>query len=140
MKKVNINEKAEAINTFRLENLSKTFTGSELQEALLGLGFNKTVASRIMTSCIPFEKIGLSRLYSFTKEPIHCKQIEAAYKHAGDYRRRNKSPKPKSEKQPTTAVVEDGLFLCKRVFDEKRFAKENPLIYSQYCKYVPVTR
>ena len=138
MKKVNINEKAEAINTFRLENLSKTFTGTELQEALLGLGFNKTVASRIMSSCIPYEKIGLSRLYSFTKEPIHCKQIEAAYKHVGDYRRKNKSPKP--QEKPTIAVVEDGLFLCKRIFDEKRFAKEEPLLYSKYCKYVPVTR
>lgn len=79
MKKVNVEERTHKLNEFRMANLNKSFTGAELNEALVALGFTKTLASKIAQSCFPFEKMGNNRLYSVPKEPIHKSFISGLY-------------------------------------------------------------
>lgn len=79
MKKVNVDEKTRKLNEFRMNNLNKSFTGTELNDAITALGFTKTMASKIAQSYFPFEKVGNGRLYSVPKDPISIKFISNLY-------------------------------------------------------------
>ena len=68
MKKVNIEKLTKALNGFIQSNKNKTFTRQELGEKLSEAGFNPVVSGIIIPKLFPFEKMGTSRLYGFTKE------------------------------------------------------------------------
>ena len=141
MKRINVEEMTQKVNEFRVSNKQKTFTGAELVEALHKIGFSKNVVSYLI-KVFPFERMGATKLFVMPKDPIYkdlvakCYNKNAAYKKS---QREAQKPEKSNDQKIVDNFQREGLILCKRVFDEKSFAKDNPLLYSKYCKYVPVT-
>lgn len=141
MKQKNYEALTGALNKFRMEHQSKTYTREELVNVLCELGFNKGTAGMIIAKFVPSEKMGTSKLYSFGREPIHKSQVEAIYKKFATYG--NTAPKKKSVPTPVSEeesliekMKEMGYQVRKIVgFDMERFQKENPVLYKKYLKY-----
>ena len=75
---VNIHQLTGAFNDARQKNVGKSFTYTELMDLLVSLGFNKGV-SKSMTKLFESEKVGQSKLFSFSKTPVHESMIKAVY-------------------------------------------------------------
>lgn len=139
MKKQNYLALTESLNKFRMEHQSKTFTREELIEALCKLGFNKGTAGMIIAKFVPAEKMGTSKLYSFGKEPVHNKAIEAIYRKFASYGKKPVSNPVNEEESLISKMKEMGYQVRKIVgFDMERFQKENPVLYKKYLKYETV--
>ena len=78
MKNVDIHQLTGAFNDARQKNAGKSFTYAELMDLLVSLGFNKGV-SKSMTKLFESEKVGQSKLFSFSKTPVHESMIKAVY-------------------------------------------------------------
>jgi hypothetical protein len=137
----NYEELTGALNKFRMEHLSKTFSREELVTALREIGFNHNTAQSIL-SFIPSEKIGTSKLYTFSKDPIHKNLVEGVYRN--DAKLRKKSAQrlkgQKSENSPeekAIATLQAAGYQIRKIvgFDMERFQKENPVLYKKYLKY-----
>jgi len=142
MKKVNFQEQTQKINEFIQKNQGKSFTGSEIEETLHGLGFNKNVAYKIARSAFPFEKMGVSTLYEVPKKPIYIELIKNLYKSVADSQRKRIQGKKIEAKEQNTEeaalafLSSKGYQIRKCVgFDLERFSKENPVLYKKYLKY-----
>jgi Holliday junction resolvasome RuvABC DNA-binding subunit len=143
MKTKNYLALTESLNKFRMEHQSKTYTREELVEALCGLGFNKGTASMVIAKCVPSEKMGTSKLYSFGREPIHKSQVETIYKKFASYG--NTAPKkpvsvPVSEEESLISKMKEMGYQARKIvgFDMERFKAENPVLYKKYLKYETV--
>ena len=75
---VNVHELTGAFNDARQKNIGKSFTYSEVIDLLISLGFNKNI-SKSMTKLFESEKVGQSKLFTFSKTPIHENVIKGLY-------------------------------------------------------------
>lgn len=142
MKKVDVAEQTRKINEFIQKNQGKSFTGSEIEEALHKLGFNKNVAYKIARSAFPFEKMGISTLYEVPKKPIYIELVKNLYKSVSDSQKKRVQGKKVEAKEQNTEeaalafLSSKGYQIRKCIgFDLERFAKENPMLYKKYLKY-----
>lgn len=143
---VNIDELTKSINELRLNSKNKTFTRSEIYDALVNAGFNKAIANYAL-ALLYSEKLGKAKLYSFNSDPIHKSQIEGLFKryrlskNQYNFKARHKSEEiPVSSEANEEAMIKylkaRGYQIRKPVgFDEQRFAQMNPELYSRFIKY-----
>ena len=137
----NYEELTGALNKFRMEHLSKTFSREELVSALREIGFNNNTAQSIL-SFIPSERIGTSKLYTFSKDPIHKNQVEGVYRNEAKLRKKS-TQKLKEQRvennseEKAIATLQAAGYQIRRIvgFDMERFQKENPILYKKYLKY-----
>lgn len=137
----NYEELTGALNKFRMEHLSKTFSREELISELRRIGFNNNTAQSIL-SFIPSERIGTSKLYTFSKDPIHKNQVEGVYRNEAKLRKKSTQKLKEqrvgsnSEERAIATLQAAGYQIRKIVgFDMERFQKENPVLYKKYLKY-----
>ena len=137
----NYEELTGALNKFIMEHLSKTFSREELISALREIGFNNNTAQSIL-SFIPSERIGTSKLYTFSKDPIHKNQVEGVYRNEAKLRKKS-TQKLKEQRvennseERAIATLQAAGYQIRRIvgFDMERFQKENPILYKKYLKY-----
>lgn len=136
--RANLEELTQKLNEFRVKNIGKAFTSSELIEKLSEVGFNKSYAWGIMVN-FPHEKVGTSNLYSITKEPIHINVVKSVFERYRNYRRNQVKGNKKekfSEEEALNLLSSKGYQIRKVVgFDLEKFQKENPILYKKYLKY-----
>ena len=145
MKKVNIEQKTQAINEFRLANKNKSFTYSEIREKLGEILSKNNVVITAAIKAFPYEVIGRNRLYSMPNDPIHWIFVKNAYKEQTNVQKKynskvkEESLKEKNESEEEKALkvlASKGYQIRKCIgFDLERFAKENPVLYKKYLKY-----
>ena len=143
-KKVNLEEKIAKLNAFCNESKGKSFTGAELCEALMGLGFTKTIAGNIAQKCFPYEKMGLSRLYEMPKTPIYIGVLSSIYKQKAANNKKYYHKKDKTSESPVesprdlTSEAWDILIKAGKVRQKLNIAKlkkEFPMVYVKCLEY-----
>lgn len=145
MKKVNIDQKTQDLNEFRLANKNKSFTYSEIREKLGEILSKNNVVISAAIKAFPYEIIGKSRLYSMPKDPIHWTFVKNAYKEQTNVQKKYTSKVKKEslkesndseEEKALKVLASKGYQIRKCVgFDLERFSKENPDLYKKYLKY-----
>ena len=145
MKKTNLDEKIAKLNQFVRESANKTFTGAQLNEALMSLGFTKTIASAIAQRCFPYEKIGVSRLYGVPKTPIYIGILSGIFNQRkitnSKYNRRNKSSQQETtvpSRDMTAETAWEVLIKAGKVrqkFNIGKLKAEYPSIYLKCLEY-----
>ena len=78
MKEVQITELTKKVNEFRKEHIGRQYSSKELYEELYKLGFNLHISKRV-AALFPAQKLGTSKYYEMTDEPIHQSKIAALY-------------------------------------------------------------
>ena len=136
MKEVQITELTKKVNEFRKEHIGKQYSSKELYEELYKLGFNLHISKRV-AALFPAQKLGTSKYYEMTDEPIHQSKISALYEAT---RKTNTKSRNKKEELTENSAVEFLIGLGYRVkkitgFDMEKFMKEQPEMYRRYCKY-----
>ena len=142
MRTVNIDELTRKLNSFRMENLTKSFLPSELRECLHGLGFSKSLIPRIMKT-FPCEQAGEMTLYKAPKKPIHRDKVNTLYdetrRKALDNNGDSNKNKMLNEESALAFLQAKGYQIRRLVgFDTERFQKDNPVLYKKYLRYEPV--
>jgi len=132
----------QVFNKFRMEHQSRTYTRQELLDELYKIGMNKSIAPMFIAKFVPSEKIGKSKLYSMSSEPIHKSQISSLYENYNENNR--KKIEKKKEESRTLSAEESAIELLqsqgyqvRRIvgFNLERFKAENPVLYKKYLKY-----
>ena len=134
MKEVQITELTKKVNEFRKENIGKQYSSKELYNELYKLGFNLHISKRV-AALFPAQKLGTSKYYEMTDEPIHQSKITALYEASKKAKSRNKGEEL-TEKSALELLNTLG-YRIKRIvgFDMEKFMKEQPEMYRRYCKY-----
>ena len=143
MRKVNIEELTTKFNTCRMNNQGKSYTNQEVYDLLFGMGFNKSIISKMISKgYLSFEKLGNTRLYSFQSTPLHKNQIEGLY---NIFRNRAKHYHEMAVERNSVIIEESaaiealqkkGYMIRKPVgFDLEALQREMPHIYKKYIKY-----
>ena len=133
---MNITELTKKVNEFRKEHIGKQYSSKELYEELYKLGFNLHISKRV-AALFPAQKLGTSKYYEMTDEPIHQSKIAALYEASKRAYTKNRN---KKEELTENSAVEFLIGLGYRVkkitgFDMEKFMKEQPEMYRRYCKY-----
>lgn len=133
---MNITELTKKVNEFRKEHIGKQYSSKELYNELYKLGFNLHISKRV-AALFPAQKLGTSKYYEMTDEPIHQSKISALYEASRKAYTKNRN---KKEELTENSAVEFLIGLGYRVkkitgFDMEKFMKEQPEMYRRYCKY-----
>ena len=133
---MNITELTKKVNEFRKEHIGKQYSSKELYNELYKLGFNLHISKRV-AALFPAQKLGTSKYYEMTDEPIHQSKIAALYEASKRAYTKNRN---KKEELTENSAVEFLIGLGYRVkkitgFDMEKFMKEQPEMYRRYCKY-----
>ena len=133
---MNITELTKKVNEFRKEHIGKQYSSKELYNELYKLGFNLHISKRV-AALFPAQKLGTSKYYEMTDEPIHQSKISALYEASKRAYTKNRN---KKEELTENSAVEFLIGLGYRVkkitgFDMEKFMKEQPEMYRRYCKY-----
>ena len=133
---MNIAELTKKVNEFRKEHIGKQYSSKELYNELYKLGFNLHISKRV-AALFPAQKLGTSKYYEMTDEPIHQSKISALYEASKKAYTKNRN---KKEELTENSAVEFLIGLGYRVkkitgFDMEKFMKEQPEMYRRYCKY-----
>ena len=133
---MNIAELTKKVNEFRKEHIGKQYSSKELYNELYKLGFNLHISKRV-AALFPAQKLGTSKYYEMTDEPIHQSKIAALYEASKRAYTKNRN---KKEELTENSAVEFLIGLGYRVkkitgFDMEKFMKEQPEMYRRYCKY-----
>ena len=133
---MNIAELTKKVNEFRKEHIGKQYSSKELYNELYKLGFNLHISKRV-AALFPAQKLGTSKYYEMTDEPIHQSKIAALYEASKKAYTKNRN---KKEELTENSAVEFLIGLGYRVkkitgFDMEKFMKEQPEMYRRYCKY-----
>ena len=133
---MNIAELTKKVNEFRKEHIGKQYSSKELYNELYKLGFNLHISKRV-AALFPAQKLGTSKYYEMTDEPIHQSKISALYEASKRAYTKNRN---KKEELTENSAVEFLIGLGYRVkkitgFDMEKFMKEQPEMYRRYCKY-----
>ena len=133
---MNIAELTKKVNEFRKEHIGKQYSSKELYNELYKLGFNLHISKRV-AALFPAQKLGTSKYYEMTDEPIHQSKISALYEASKRAYAKNRN---KKEELTENSAVEFLIGLGYRVkkitgFDMEKFMKEQPEMYRRYCKY-----
>lgn len=133
---MNITELTKKVNEFRKENIGKQYSSKELYNELYKLGFNLHISKRV-AALFPAQKLGTSKYYEMTDEPIHQSKIAALYEASRKvYTKSRNKGKELSEKSAVEFLTGLGYRIKKIVsFDMEKFMKEQPEMYRRYCKY-----
>ena len=134
MKEAKIKELTKKVNEFRKEHIGRQYSSKELYEELYKLGFNLHISKRV-AALFPAQKLGTSKYYEMTDEPIHQSKITALYEASKKAKSRNKGEEL-TEKSALELLNTLG-YRIKRIvgFDMEKFMKEQPEMYRRYCKY-----
>ena len=132
---MNITELTKKVNEFRKENIGKQYSSKELYNELYKLGFNLHISKRV-AALFPAQKLGTSKYYEMTDEPIHQSKIAALYEASKKSYTRNKGEEL-TEKSALELLNTLG-YRIKRIvgFDMEKFMKEQPEMYRRYCKII----
>lgn len=144
-KKVDIYELSRKLNTFCETSLKmgkSTYSGMELNEQLVKLGFSKTIASGIAEKCFPYEMVGKSRLYEIPDKPIHKDVIKSLYERQNNYSKKSLAkkgniivvPKPSSTTEDAWQILLDAGAV-KRKFNLEILKSKYPKIYLECLEY-----
>lgn len=108
MKQINIYEMIAKLNNFceSARKEKRSFTGAELNENLMKIGFSRVIASAIAQKCFPFELIGKGRLYDVPKDPIHKDVLRSLYDRQVKYQKKRRSSVKKEEPKKVEPKVE----------------------------------
>ena len=133
---MNITELTKKVNEFRKEHIGKQYSSKELYNELYKLGFNLHISKRV-AALFPAQKLGTSKYYEMTDEPIHQSKIAALYEASKKAYTKNRN---KKEELTENSAVEFLIGLGYRVkkitgFDMEKFMREQPEMYRRYCKY-----
>ena len=133
---MNIAELTKKVIEFRKEHIGKQYSSKELYNELYKLGFNLHISKRV-AALFPAQKLGTSKYYEMTDEPIHQSKISALYEASKRAYTKNRN---KKEELTENSAVEFLIGLGYRVkkitgFDMEKFMKEQPEMYRRYCKY-----
>ena len=133
---MDITELTKKVNEFRKEHIGKQYSSKELYNELYKLGFNLHISKRV-AALFPAQKLGTSKYYEMTDEPIHQSKISALYEASKRAYTKNRN---KKEGLTENSAVEFLIGLGYRVkkitgFDMEKFMKEQPEMYRRYCKY-----
>lgn len=133
---MNIAELTKKVNEFRKEHIGKQYSSKELYNELYKLGFNLHISKRV-AALFPAQKLGTSKYYEMTDEPIHQSKIAALYEASKKAYTKNRN---KKEELTENSALEFLIGLGYRVkkitgFDMEKFMKEQPEMYRRYCKY-----
>ena len=133
---MNITELTKKVNEFRKEHIGKQYSSKELYNELYKLGFNLHISKRV-AALFPAQKLGTSKYYEMTDEPIHQSKSAALYEASKKAYTKNRN---KKEELTENSAVEFLIGLGYRVkkitgFDMEKFMKEQPEMYRRYCKY-----
>lgn len=148
MKRVNVKELTRLLNEFITKNEGKCFTGTELQNELYKLGFNRWVASILMQH-FKYEKVRTGRLYVLPEKPVYYGLVEASYdkirKRIRHLKKENtpvqslpQQPEPQilSTEQTISMLKAEGYKVMKPLrFDEESFRRDHPELYQEYLIY-----
>ena len=124
---MNITELTKKVNEFRKEHIGKQYSSKELYNELYKLGFNLHISKRV-AALFPAQKLGTSKYYEMTDEPIHQSKISALYEASKKAYTKNRN---KKEELTENSAVEFLIGLGYRVkkitgFDMEKFMKEQP--------------
>ena len=144
-KKIDVYELSRKLNTF-CETSPKmgksTYSGAELNEQLIKLGFSKTIASGLAEKCFPYEMVGKSRLYEIPSKPIHKDVIVSLYERQNNYSKKSLAKKGHtivvSKTSPTTEDAWQTLLdagMVKRKFNLEILKSRYPKIYLECLEY-----
>lgn len=136
MKKVNISELTKKVNEFRTENIGKQYSSKEIYEELYKLGFNMHISIRV-AALFPTQKLGTSKYYEMTDEPIHQSKIAALYEASKKAYTKSRNKGEELTERSALELLNTLGYRIKRVigFDMEKFMKEQPEMYRRYCKY-----
>ena len=136
MKEVQITELTKKVNEFRKENIGKQYSSKELYNELYKLGFNLHISKRV-AALFPAQKLGTSKYYEMTDEPIHQSKIAALYEASKNYSVKSKNKGEELTEKSALELLGTLGYRIKRIvgFDMEKFMKEQPEMYRRYCKY-----
>lgn len=160
-KQINIYEMIAKLNSFceSSRKIKSSFTGAELNEALMKLGFSKVIASAIAQKCFPYELIGKGRLYEVPKDPIHKDILRSLYDRQVKYqkKRRSSTTKKAEPKKVETETFSDNFNRTVKIqeaiklllaegykisrplgLDVKALLADHPELESKYMRYANV--
>lgn len=138
--KIDIYEMSRKLNTFceSSRKMNKSYSGSELNEALTNLGFSKVIASAIAQKCFPFEQMGKSRLYDIPKDPIHKDVLRSLYDRQNNYAKKSRGQETKPHSVNNTEEAWQTLLdagVIKRKFNLETLKSKYPSIYLECLEY-----
>jgi len=144
-KKVDVYELSRKLNTF-CETSPKmgksTYSGAELNEQLVKLGFSKTIASGIAEKCFPYEMVGKSRLYEIPSKPINKEMIKSLYERQNNYSKKSFAKKGHTTVVPKTSSTTEDAWqtlldagVVKRKFNLEILKSKYPKIYLECLEY-----
>ena len=138
MKKANVEELTRKLNEFRMSNQNTTFTGKELNQKLMEIGFSTVMASAVAQKYFPYEQVGKGRLYGVPEKPIHKDAIYVLFDKQN--RRRNKKQEVGSnssikmdQQKAWDTLVEAGVIRTK--FNLTTLKSKYPKIYLECLDY-----
>ena len=136
MKEVQITELTKKVNEFRKENIGKQYSSKELYEELYKLGFNLHISKRV-AALFPAQKLGTSKYYEMTDEPIHQSKISALYEASKKAYTKSRNKGEELTEKSALELLNTLGYRIKRIvgFDMEKFMKEQPEMYRRYCKY-----
>lgn len=142
--KIDVEELTKKFNSYRLEHPKDAYTHDQLMLILGDMGFNRNI-SKCLTRFFVSQKIGKAKLYSFSSTPLHTSQISSLYEKARNYnisymRKLKKITKEIPDEltdveKALQLLSSKGYKICKPRFDIKRFAREQPDMYTKYLVY-----
>ena len=136
MKEVQITELTKKVNEFRKENIGKQYSSKELYNELYKLGFNMHISIRV-AALFPAQKLGTSKYYEMTDEPIHQSKIASLYEDSKRYTAKSRNKGEELTEKSALELLNTLGYRIKRIvgFDMEKFMKEQPEMYRRYCKY-----
>ena len=133
---MNITELTKKVNEFRKENIGKQYSSKELYNELYKLGFNLHISKRV-AALFPAQKLGTSKYYEMTDEPIHQSKISALYEASKKAYTKSRNKGEELTEKSALELLNTLGYRIKRIvgFDMEKFMKEQPEMYRRYCKY-----
>ena len=136
MKETKIKELTKKVNEFRKEHIGRQYSSKELYEELYKLGFNLHISKRV-AALFPAQKLGTSKYYEMTDEPIHQSKISALYEASKKAYTKSRNKGEELTEKSALELLNTLGYRIKRIvgFDMEKFMKEQPEMYRRYCKY-----
>lgn len=149
-KKVDVEVICQKFNQLRQENLRKIYTPEEIMNFLAKNGIGNAIFRRMAQMNFfrirtdPGHGKGNRKQYAFTDCPIYLGQFKKVYEDVRASRRKQYNGEESGLKENLTEesalklLKSQGYQIRRAYFDEERFSKENPELYSKYLIYESV--
>ena len=136
MKETKIKELTKKVNEFRTEHIGSQYSSKEIYDELYKMGFNKHISIRV-AALFPTQKLGTSKYYEMTGEPIHQSKIASLYEDSKRYTAKSRNKGEELTEKSALELLNTLGYRIKKIvrFDMEKFIKEQPEMYRRYCKY-----